>query len=157
MPAIALDSNLLLLLIVGKCSPEQIGRHRRLSDYSRNDFNRLVGAIERVQSFVTTPNVLTEVSNLADFGVREPLRRAISEEIARFAGVSDERYCPSRIAAGQPEYLWLGIADAAWLSTLTDEVTLLTVDTQLYLAAAQRGLQAVNFPTDRSRERRPGQ
>src|SRR3954451_20211345 len=42
MPAVILDSNLLVLFIVGKTSPGLIEKHRRLQAYSVSDFDLLI-------------------------------------------------------------------------------------------------------------------
>ncbi len=154
MTTVALDTNLLMLLVVGRASPAFITRHKRLTQYSHHDFNLLVEALERADAIMTTPNTLTEVSNLAGFGVIDPLRSQIYGVLRNFTELLSEHYRPSRLAAAEPEYDRLGIADAAWLGVLDEETVLLTDDMQLYLATARRGLNVINF--DHLREGRGG-
>ena len=145
MSAIALDSNLVLLLIVGQVAPSLLGRHKRLSGYDRRDFNHLVGILGRVDDIVTTPNAMSEVSNLARQGIRDPDLSRIYNALKQFAEHSNERYLPSRDAAAAPEFVRLGLTDVTWLSIPTAETPLLTDDTDLYLAALGRGFQAIKF------------
>ncbi len=48
-------------------------------------------------------------------------------------------------ALNDPDYLRLGLTDAAILTALSDQVALLTADLDLYLAALERRHRATNF------------
>ena len=48
-------------------------------------------------------------------------------------------------ALNDPDYLRLGLTDAAILTVLSDQVALLTADLDLYLAALKRGHRATNL------------
>jgi hypothetical protein len=145
MKVMAIDANLLLLLVVGRTSREFVGRHKRLKGYSATDFDLLVAVLAGAGPLVTTPHTLTEVSNLAGFGVFEPLRTKISETLGSFIADLDERNCPSREVVAVPEFNRLGLSDCAWLRILGADTELLTSDLDLYLAALGRGLSATNF------------
>ena len=66
MPANAyfIDANLLLLLVVGSVNRDAIARHRRLREFTRDDFGILLNLINQVERVLVTPNTLTETSNL---------------------------------------------------------------------------------------------
>ena len=59
-----LDTNLLVLLVVGSASREVISRHRRLRDYYAEDYDILCEFLENAKTLYVTPNTLTETSNL---------------------------------------------------------------------------------------------
>lgn len=85
------DSNLLLLYIVGKCDPRIIPRFTRTEKYTIKDFELLQALLERVfKTVVTTPNVLTEVSNLAT-KLQESERFSFRETMRSHVMVLDER------------------------------------------------------------------
>ena len=65
MPArrILIDANLLVLFVVGQTGRQLITKHRRLREFSVDDYDRLVGMLRMVE-LVVTPNTLTETSNL---------------------------------------------------------------------------------------------
>jgi hypothetical protein len=63
---IIIDTNLLLLLLVGMYDKSYIARHKRTNDYSSDDFELLLMRLERCE-IVLVSNVLTEVSNLLWF------------------------------------------------------------------------------------------
>ena len=60
------------------------------------------------------------------------------ERFALLAKGSSERYAASVFAMEQPEYMALGVADAAVLCALESDTYLLTADRKLYLAALYR-------------------
>lgn len=67
MPArpIVLDTNLLVLLIVGIASPTYIAIHKQLRAYSLQDFDLLTRLLETASRIIVTPNTLTEaVTNI---------------------------------------------------------------------------------------------
>lgn len=60
-----LDSNLLVLLIVGIHDPTLISKHKRLEIFEKADFDRLSIFCEYfVGGLVVTPNTLTEALTL---------------------------------------------------------------------------------------------
>lgn len=94
---IALDTNLLLLWIIGSIAPEQIGRHKRLKTFNEDDFKLLARLLDRKQ-VVVTPNAMTELSNLARQGTFGRLADEISNAISMFATSHGEVYVASNAA-----------------------------------------------------------
>src|SRR5690606_14486178 len=70
---VLLDTNLLLLWLIGRYDRRLIGRHKRTEAYTTDDFQLLDRLTRRCTKRFTTPHVLTEVSNLAA-QVGEPIR-----------------------------------------------------------------------------------
>ncbi|MCY7357876.1 MAG: hypothetical protein LH609_10485 [Rudanella sp.] len=62
-----LDTNLLVLLVIGQYDPKRINGHKRLQSYTSEDYDLLLGFMSLFRTFATTPNILTEVSNLRVF------------------------------------------------------------------------------------------
>ena len=145
MKRIGIDTNLLLLLVVGEASRDFIEKHKRSRAYSAQDFDLLRNLLLRADQIVVTPTTLAEVSNLAGYGVAEPMRTLIYESFKSMIGRTDERYQSSTQIAETKEFVRLGLTDCAWLEAVDAETYLLTDDIDLYLAASQRGLQAMNF------------
>lgn len=142
---VALDSNLAVLLVVGQVSKALVGRHKRLRSFSPADFDRLLGFIREAGVLVTTPNALTEVSNLAHFGLHEPLRSEVMRSLAAVIASMRETYVASNHIVTFDEFLRLGLTDTAWLACLGPTDLLLTADLDLHLAARSRGLNTINF------------
>jgi hypothetical protein len=144
MFSIILDGNLLVLLIAGTASRDYIGKHRRLRDYNETDFDLLLQLIKNASRIIVTPNTLTETSNLVQL-ISEPARAHIAETFRALIGKFEERYVTSIRAAEQPEFARLWLTDCALLDELANSHMLLTADLDLYLTAANRGYNAVNF------------
>jgi hypothetical protein len=144
MPSVLLDANLLLLLVVGATDRSYIKRHKRLKAYTESDFDALQEIIQTMTGIVVTPNILTEVSNLAK-QIAEPARAEIALTFRALVHGLEESYVPSKQAAVQPEFTRLWLTDAGILEELTDGHVLLTADLGLYLAALNRGKVAENF------------
>ena len=153
MISVALDTNLLLLLVVGRVAPQLVARHKRLRTYLPTDFLLLVDTLRQADSVVTTPNALTEVSNLAGYGMTEPLRSEIYLSLRQVIDELAESYRISRLAAREPEFTRLGLCDAVWLGAIDRETILVTDDLPLYRAALDRGIAAFNFAQLREERR----
>ena len=145
MAAIAVDTNLFLLLIVGRTRKDFIPDHKRLQAYKESDYDELAKLLGNGSILLTTPNVLTEVSNLLVQGVREPLRSRLMDTFVEFVKVTDERFHPCDAAMNDPCFRRLGLADATWLCVLGAEDVLVTDDVELYNQLNSRGLEVVRF------------
>ena len=65
-----IDSNLFLLWVVGSTNESRIARFNRTQKYSVEDFRLLRILVHEFQEVVTSPHILTELSNLAT--IEEP-------------------------------------------------------------------------------------
>jgi len=139
-----LDTNLLMLLLVGSTSKEYISKHKRLRAYSEMDFDLLIKYLSSASNIFVTPNILTETSNLIG-QIAEPARTKILMVFSDYIKFADERYCESRQAISRKEFIRLGLTDSVLLHEMTDSFILLTADLDLYLAAKNEGYAVLNF------------
>lgn len=144
-----IDTNLLLVLIVGALDLEQIERFKRTRAYSREDYSLLVTYIGDFQRMLTTPNVLTEVSHLLG-QLSEPLRRRALLALGVLTGEFQEKYLPSTDLAVDPHFPLLGLSDTSIIHSAARAATVLTDDLQLYVRLAAAGMDVVNFNHIRS-------
>ena len=93
----------------------------------------------------TTPNTLTEASNLLrQHG--EPERTRLMHGLAYPIDESEEIVIASSQASANPHFAGLGRADAVLLESVSAQTPLVTADLALYLAAlAQDADAAFNF------------
>ena len=137
-----LDSNLLVLLVVGGVDRSLVSRHRRSRRFSPEDYDRLLALLEPLDKVLVTPNTLTEASNLlSSSSDARPMAylRALIEN-------TEEIVVASRIAVRNRMFGRLGLTDAALLEAVSAEAPLITVDFDLYGAALAKGERAaVNF------------
>ncbi|MDF9800021.1 hypothetical protein OKW21_005284 [Catalinimonas alkaloidigena] len=61
---ILIDSNALVLLIIGLIDQNLIPKHKRTSIYRKKDFERLLNVIKDFNHLIVLPNIWTEVDNL---------------------------------------------------------------------------------------------
>ena len=140
-----IDANLLVLLVVGNESRDLIGRHKRLQEYTADDYDLLVEIAARADRLYVTPNVLTETSNLLGYH-QEPQRSRLYEQLRWLIEESEEIVVRSAVAASNGAYPRLGLTDAALLEVATADTPLITTDVILYIAAAEKDPAAVlNF------------
>jgi hypothetical protein len=147
-PRIILDTNLLVLLIVGLYDPSFILKHKKLEDYSINDFDNLLILIGGSE-IVVTANVLTEASNLL-WLTGTPHKEQIRAFFRSFIEDSIEHSLVSKSTASSPYFMKLGLTDAGILDIPDGFGTILTVDLDLHVAALERGLDTDNFTHYRS-------
>ena len=140
-----IDTNLLVLLVVGSVGRDLIEKHRRLRAYSTDDYEILIDLLDRVQRVYVTPNTLTETSNLLAQH-REPERSLFFDGLRFIIHESEEVVVASAQASSNSTFNRLGLTDAALLEVVTPETPLVTVDLDLYLAANASGKEAaLNF------------
>ena len=144
MPALALDTNMLFLFIVGSINRDLLGAIKRLKDFRSDDYAAIEAYVATFSTFVLLPNVVTETSNFIGqlSGKRQEDCRMF---LATLIDCSIERYVPSSVATKQAEYRYLGLTDAAILCVLDDGTYLLTSDSRLYVAAMARTGNAQYF------------
>ena len=140
-----IDANLLVLLTVGSVGRDLIAKHRRLREYTAEDYDLLINLLGNFDRVFVMPNTLTETSNLlAQHG--EPERSSFLERLRFIIHESEEVVIASAEASENTSFSRLGLTDAALLETVTDETPLLTVDSGLYDAAIRKSDgAAVNF------------
>lgn len=146
MRELILDSNLLVLLVVGVQDRSLISKHKRTRQYTEDDFDLLLEFLANFDRIVVTPNILTECSNLlaqdasASGALRQGLKSFIESPTLR------ERVRASIDVVKVSEFPRLGLTDAGILDVFGRDLPVLTADLQLYLAAYKRNQNAAfNF------------
>ena len=142
---IYVDANLLVLLVAGLTRRGLISKHRRLREYSVEDYDLLIRILEQAGSVFVTPNTVPEASNLLSHH-GEPERSNLMTTLGKLIEESHETVIPSKEASSDNRFVRLGVTDVALLRAASPKTPLLTVDLDLFLAAsAQSGASAINF------------
>ena len=142
MPRVLLDTNLLLLFVIGAIDPGRVLRHKRTQKYSLRDLDVLKLYIQQNgDALVLCPNVVTEASNHLSPDQTGELAATLHAVVAG----AEERGIASADAMKRSEYLWLGVADAVLLTLCQEDAVLLTDDGPLHSAALSAGLPARYF------------
>lgn len=141
---VLVDTNLLLLYVVGQYDTSRITQFKRTSQFSVDDYHLLCRVIGGFATRAATPNVLTEVSNLAA-QLGEPARHNCLRQFSTQIPMLDERYIESRDAATHDRFAEIGLTDAAlWLAASTG-LLVVTDDFRLYGLLTSQGIDAINF------------
>lgn len=139
-----LDTNLIVLLVVGLADENAVPKHKRTRAYTTNDFRLLLNVISNYQKLAVLPNALSEASNLLEFD-GNGLPEKIYGRFLQFVSSAKEIYIPSLVATERGEFRRLGLTDSATLEAAKLDVHILSADLGLYLAALGAGYSAANF------------
>lgn len=140
---ILVDTNLLLLLLVGNFRQDQIERFKRTSMFTVDDFELLVNLLSQFQKIITTPNILTEVSNLAG-----QIPGSYKEELFKVFATAIDRYFEIKISsnevANHRQFTKFGLPDTISIS-LAKQHLVLTAEFPLANYLETIGLDVINF------------
>ncbi len=139
-----IDSNALVVLLVGLTDPRLFKNHRRTSIYDENDFYELQDVIGDVSEMIVLPNVWTEVDNLLnDFSGN--YKYSYISIFANLLRVSKEVYIPSDVAVEKYEFYDLGLTDSLILEKASTCQLLITSDSRLSDYAIANGIEVYDL------------
>ena len=142
---ILIDTNLLVLFIVGITDPKLIELHKKTKNFEIEDFEMLNNFMGAYQKVLVTPHILTETSNLISY-IQDPYKTSLMRTLKNFTLRVEEKIEASSNVAEHQTFLRLGLADAGILSQLDQSVDMVTADLQLYLSASRlHPERAMNF------------
>lgn len=143
--ALLLDSGLLLLLFVGSQDPAWIAKFKRTSMFTEDDFDLLTSLACQFRKMVTTPYILTEVSNLLG-QLPEVVKPWFYSVFSRaVTDVLDELFHGSKRVVNEDCFPKLGLTDAGVVEAAKDGCLVLTVDLPLVLRLQSVGAAVLNF------------
>lgn len=140
---VVVDSNLLLLLFIGSYERSKIRTSSRLAQFSEDDYEILLRVLEPFRLIVTTPNILTEVSNLSG-GIPEGEKEAYFTAFAARLSLLDEQHVGSA-AALTNRWAKFGLTDAVIATIAKNKYLVLTDDFRLSQSLNADGIHALNF------------
>jgi rRNA-processing protein FCF1 len=141
---VIVDTNILVLFIVGCFDPQRIPRFKRTCQFQVTDFNLLVQLLASFHRRVTTPSILAETSNhVSQLG--EPARGQCLRKLAEIIGKLEERYVASAELAIEDTFPLIGLTDTSIQRAAKDGLLVLTDDLTLANRLASRGMAAINF------------
>jgi rRNA-processing protein FCF1 len=140
---VLLDTNILLLWLVGHVDVFLLLAWKRVDIFDVEDFERLKKLLFRFSAILTTPHVLAEVSNFIDQAPQHR-RLALIESLRKFADENREHYEQARNLVQRTEFKLLGLTDTA-LVDLSADAVVVTMDFHLYNRIVSLGREAINF------------
>jgi hypothetical protein len=141
---VLVDTNLLVLLLVGTVNRQRILDFKRTQDFTIEDFDLLAHLVNWFGKLVSTPHVLSQVSDLAVLRGKElnAIRRLLRSIVQ---GKIEEIYDPGVRLVGHDVFERLGLTDAAVSAVCSRGTLVLTADVELQLALQGLGGDALNF------------
>ncbi|UFH56617.1 hypothetical protein [Spirosoma sp. KNUC1025] len=140
-----IDTNLLILLVIGRLDASQISAHNLTNSYTTDDYKLLISFISRFRSTVVTPNILTEASNLLEtYSYKGQQALTLLQDIAK---AMNEVYCESimTMTNHHKSYIKFGLSDSVTYSLAIQNYLILTDDLKLCSYLQGQGLFAFNF------------
>jgi len=141
---ILIDTNILLLYIVGLANRARVSKFKRTQQFTSEDFDLLVQILKSFQRIVTTPSILTEVNSLAN-QLGEPERTKCLQLFGKEIGRFQEIYEPSQNITQLADFQVFGLTDCGILHIAKGSYLVLTDDLRLAATLQRRGVDTVNF------------
>ena len=140
-----IDTNLYLLLLVGRTNMEKVGFDKRTQKYVIDDYFLLENTIGRFDKRYTTPNIITETSNLLGDGKRTTVH-GVNRTLADDVKIIQEEHISSFACVSEPAFFKFGITDAVIsLIAAQNKILVLTDDLSLYSFLSNIKLPVLNF------------
>jgi len=133
------DTNILLLYIVGIVNVDLIRNFSRTANFTENDFYLVEKFINFFDVNITTPHILTEVSDL--LGNRIELQLALGKYIE----LIEEKFLESKQITRTKTFLQFGLADTAITETAKNSYMVVTDDNPLFGYLTNQKIDAVNL------------
>jgi hypothetical protein len=141
---VLVDTNLLLLIAVGNYDKSRIEKSNRTRQFTVEDYELVQRVIMTFHRRFTTPNILTEVDNLARQIFSEGEHRALANCLRSMIDKFFEVFSTSQNAASNANYPIIGLADCATVLSAVDKLVL-TDDFTLAGKLAGAGLDVLNI------------
>lgn len=139
-----IDTNILLLYVVGLTNRERISRFKRTCQFIPEDFDLLAQIIGSFQTVVTTPNILTEVNGFIN-QLGEPERSRCMALFGQAIERLREDYQVSAALAQLPEFQRFGLTDCSMTNLACHRYLVLTDDLKLTAHLHAQRIDVVNF------------
>jgi hypothetical protein len=140
MPRLLVDTNVLLLHVIGSWDRGQITRFKRTRSFTSDDFDLLQQTFARYAGLLATPGVFAEVSNLVG-----NMHDRVAPTMRLVYHPFEERTVGFQQVLADRAFPRLGFADCAIAQVAGPDVHVLTDDVHLYSELAYRGLSVTNF------------
>jgi hypothetical protein len=142
--SLLLDTNLLVVFVVGLTDRGEIGKHKRTRDYTPEDFDRLLVEMNKYQELWVTSQSVAECSNLIR-QIHSALAERLMQTLSNLVSRINESNMSSRDLFMERCVLTLGVTDAGIAKKSRRVTNLLTADLDLYLEVSQKYGNAINF------------
>ena len=139
-----IDTNLLLMLFIG--SIMDVSKFKRTKKgFKQSHYDLLLAFTLKFKYIITTPNILTEVSNLAgNSNIYGKIRTDFFQEFTNHLTIYPEKYIKSQSIPEEIIHKY-GLTDAGIIHLVKDKYLLLTDDFPLKGFAEKKNIDVINF------------
>ncbi len=141
---ILIDTNILLLLIVGSSNRKRISQFKRTEQFIPEDYDLLIKLIDLFPKIITTPNILTEVNSLTN-QIGEPERSKCFAIFAQLISEIDEFTLSSQDIVKNNGFIKFGLTDCGIVEVSKNQYLVLTDDFKLFNYLQKLGIDSINF------------
>lgn len=141
---ILIDTNALVVLLIGLINPDLVSRHKRTSIYEKQDFYDLLDVIEKFENLIVLPNIWTETDNLLN-NFTGSQKVTYVQKITETLRASSEKYIHSIKATEAPSFYDLGLTDSLILNCAQECDLLITSDSNLSDYALANGIKVYDM------------
>lgn len=139
------DTNLLLVLVVGLGNPGFVGRFRRTEAYTPNDFLLLRHVVGLFPKIILTPQVLAELTNLLP-AAEDDATELVHDQVVQTLSQAFEIYVPKDELLPNPLLRRVGFTDLSLLRVALDgDYLVLTDDLRASVQLRSGGCSVLNF------------
>lgn len=149
---ILIDSNALVLLIVGLIDPNQINKHRRTSLYTEKDFQKLSSIIQDLNRLIVLPNIWTEVDNLLNNYLTGTFKWPYVKIMREIVATTTERYLGSTSGIISDYFLDIGLTDSLIIEFRENFNLLITADSRLSDIATAHEIKVYDLVQERNKD-----
>lgn len=141
---ILVDTNILLLYVVGAVNQDRIVQFKRTRQFTSEDYRTLCKILVQFPKRMTTPNIVTEVNSLVN-QLGEPERTRCLSAYGHLLSKFDETYIPSKTVVTNDGFVKFGLTDCGILEIAQDQYLVLTDDFRLSAHLQNQNVDTINF------------
>jgi hypothetical protein len=142
---ILVDTGLLLLLVVGLYDENQTEQIPCMRSHNIEHFDLLISILAEFRKIVTTPNILTEVSDLLGKVSSHKKEEVLLKSFVPCIDRMDEKYTRSSELSKIAYFSILGLADTSIVKSARRNYLVLTEDVALWAHLRKNKVASVNF------------
>ena len=146
---VIVDTNMLLLYAVGTFDMNQIAKFKRTQIYEKDDFRLLFTFLKQFNRVLTTPNILTELTNLTE-NLNYQTNELFFQNLTQQIEILDEQHIESKDLAKTKVFIKFGLSDSAIAELGQQGFLVLTDDLKLFGFLSSKGIDCLNFNHIRS-------
>ena len=141
---VVLDTNILLLYIVGNLDPSLLGKIKRTNQFEASDHTLLSNVLSLVPKLIVTPGILRESCNLLESANRT-YGFALFGVIKLMLGVVTEAYTSAAVLSENVTFLKFGVTDCSIADLAAKGCIVVSDDLRLSTTLQGLGHPVVNF------------